>query len=107
MKILTDKKLNALVETAATQAVEKAKGAWIGQLGWLDNFGEPGGLADITISRPEQNAWAYVAINTIGKTISEAPIVAQRQKTVNSEPTWVGITAGPLAELMARPNEHD
>lgn len=108
MKLLTDKKLNAIVETAATQAVEKAKGAWIGQMGWMNNFGEPaGGNYEGSITSPDQNAWAYIAINTIGKTISEAPIIAQRKKIIDSKPTWVGLTSGPLADLMSKPNPHD
>jgi HK97 family phage portal protein len=110
MKLLTDKKLNAIIDQAAVQAIEKAKstGAWIGQMGWANNFGEPvSGAPDVSISNPNQNVWAYVSINTIGKTISEAPIIAQRQKIINSKPTWVGQTTGPLAELMAKPNPHD
>lgn len=49
--------------------------------------------------------WAYVSINTIGKSLSAAPLIVEEHKTVDSKLQWVPQDSGKLVDLIARPND--
>jgi len=48
--------------------------------------------------------WAYVAANVVGKNLSAAPMVAEQQESEAGRAIWTQQDAGPLADLMRRPN---
>lgn len=55
----------------------------------------------------KMEVWVYVALNSIGRSLSEAPLIVERQKTVNAKPSWVPLESGPLVDLVRMPNERE
>lgn len=60
--------------------------------------------ADVMMRSGAVEVWAYVALAQIGKNLSAAPLIAERRKTVDGEPQWVGDNDSPLAKMIASPN---
>ena len=62
---------------------------------------------DVIAKAASIDAWAYVAFNTIGKNLTEAPLIAEESKVVDGELQWVALENGRLYELTQMPNEYE
>lgn len=62
---------------------------------------------DAILKSLEVEVWAYVAINAVGRSLSEAPLIVERLRSVDSKPTWVSLDSGPLVDLVRMPNERE
>lgn len=69
----------------------------------LTNINDPDVMMDVL----KKDVWVYVSVNTIGRSLSEAPLIVETLKSVDAKPTWERVESGPLVDILKQPNEYE